>query len=179
MVIILTDIKMSDDASDTLATEDKTETTMMPSSNSSAEEAGEHSDSAVTASEPMLADPGDTLDNAASEGAELADSVHAKQPRDPGAMEPPSNGEEPEDVLVECIDSVSLETEPGSEIPLKEQNSPVGVVHSCPFNLILSDTFYRCSFTPSIEGGDVVLEYINITAAIHMCCTVRRLVEIN
>lgn len=124
MVIILTDIKMSDDASDTLATEDKTETTKMPSSNSSGEEAGERSDSAVTASEPMLADPGDAVDNATSEGAELADSVHAEQPRDPGAMEPPYNGEEPEDVLVECIDSVSLETEPGSEIPLKEQNSP-------------------------------------------------------
>lgn len=178
MIIILTDIKMSDDASDTLATEDKTEITKMPSSNSSAEEAGEHSDSAVTASEPMLADPGDSLDNAATEGAELADSMHAKQLKDPGAMEPPYNGEEPEDALVECIDSVSLETEPGSEIPLKEQNSPVGVVHSCPFNLILSNIYIH-SFIPSIEGGDVVLEYINITAAIHMCCMVRRLVESN
>lgn len=115
---------MSDDASDSLATGDKAEATKMPSSDSSAEEAGEHCGLAVTASEPTPANPGDVHDSADTQGMELADSVHAEQPRDPTTMQPAHNGEVPEDVLVECIDSVSLETDPGSEIPLKEQNSP-------------------------------------------------------
>ncbi|XP_054995347.1 protein NOXP20 [Sorex araneus] len=115
---------MSDDASDALATGDKEETTTMPNSDSPAEEKGEHCDVAVTASELMPTDPGDVHDNTATQDVGLAASVHAEQPRDPCTMDTSYNGEVPEDDLVECIDSVSLETEPGSEIPLKEQNSP-------------------------------------------------------
>ncbi|XP_055981541.1 protein NOXP20 [Sorex fumeus] len=115
---------MSDDASDTLATGDKAETIKMPNSDSSDEEKGEHCDVAVTASEPMSTDLGEAHDNTAIQDVELAGSVHAEQPRDPCTVDPPYNGEVTEDNLVECIDSVSLEAEPGSEIPLKEPNSP-------------------------------------------------------
>uniref|UniRef100_A0A9L0SXF6 Family with sequence similarity 114 member A1 n=1 Tax=Equus caballus TaxID=9796 RepID=A0A9L0SXF6_HORSE len=116
---------MSDDVGDTLATGEKAEITEMPSSGSLPKDAEVHCDSATISNEPTPADPrGDEHENAAIQGAETADIRHPEQPKDISAMEPPVNGEVTEDTLTECIDSVSLEAEPGSEIPLKEQSNP-------------------------------------------------------
>ncbi|XP_012499969.1 PREDICTED: protein NOXP20 [Propithecus coquereli] len=114
---------MSDDAGDTLATGDKAEITEMPNSDSLPEDADVHCDSATISNDPMPADPREEVhENAAAQSAETAAAGHPEQPRDTSAMEPPPKGEVTEDTLAECIDSVSLEAEPGSEIPLKEQN---------------------------------------------------------
>ncbi|XP_075857293.1 protein NOXP20 isoform X2 [Microcebus murinus] len=115
---------MSDDAGDTLATGDKVEITEMPNSDSLPEDADVHCDSATISNEPTPVDPREVHDNAAVQGAETAATGHPEQPRDTSATEPPPNGEVTEDTFAECIDSVSLEAEPGSEIPLKEQNDP-------------------------------------------------------
>ncbi|EPY78018.1 protein NOXP20 [Camelus ferus] len=120
---MLTDIKMSDDGNDTLVTGDKTEITDVPSSDTSPEDAEVHCDSATISSELTPADPrGDVQENAAVQGAETADTGPTEQLEDAQAVEPPLNGEVAEDALAECVDSVSLEAEPGSEIPLKEQS---------------------------------------------------------
>ncbi|XP_014682880.1 protein NOXP20 isoform X5 [Equus asinus] len=116
---------MSDDVGDTLATGEKAEITEMRSSGSLPKDAEVHCDSATISNEPTPANPrGDEHENAAIQGAETADIRHPEQPKDISAMEPPVNGEVTEDTLTECIDSVSLEAEPGSEIPLKEQSNP-------------------------------------------------------
>ncbi|XP_066892379.1 protein NOXP20 isoform X3 [Kogia breviceps] len=116
---------MSDDGDDTLATGDKAEITNMPNSDTLPKDAEAHCDSATISSELTPADPrGDVHENAAVQGAETADTGLTEQPKDPGPVEPPCNGEVTEDALAECIDSVSLEAEPGSEIPLKEQSNP-------------------------------------------------------
>ncbi|XP_066240986.1 protein NOXP20 [Saccopteryx leptura] len=115
---------MSDDAGDTVATEDKGEITEMPNTDSLPEDAEGHCDSTTISNEPTLAEPkAEVHENAAVQGAETG---HPGHPRDtsPGEGEPPRNGEVAGDALAECIDAVSLEAELGSEIPLKEQNSP-------------------------------------------------------
>lgn len=128
---MLADNKMSDDAGDTVAAGDKAEVTEMPSSDSLPRDAEVHGESAMISNEPTLADPrGDAPENAAVQGEEIADTGHPDQPEDTSAMDLPPNGEVTEEVLAECIDAVSLEAELGPEIPLKEQNNPVGVVHS-------------------------------------------------
>ncbi|XP_019491541.1 PREDICTED: protein NOXP20 [Hipposideros armiger] len=122
---MLTDIKMSDDAGDAVATGDKAETTEMPNSDSLPKDAEVHCDSATISNEPTLTDAGDVHENAAIQGAESADSGHAEQPKDTSVMETPINGQvSEEDALAECIDAVSLEAEPGSEISLKEEDNP-------------------------------------------------------
>ncbi|XP_066136137.1 protein NOXP20 [Saccopteryx bilineata] len=112
---------MSDDAGDTVATEDKGEITEMPNTDSLPEDAEGHCDSTMISNEPTLADPkADVHENAAVEGAETG---HPGHPEDTSPGEPPRNGAVAGDALAECIDAVSLEAELGSEIPLKEQNS--------------------------------------------------------
>ncbi|KAM5287525.1 protein NOXP20 isoform 1-T1 [Hipposideros larvatus] len=119
------DIKMSDDAGDAVATGDKAETTEMPNSDSLPKDAEVHCDSATISNEPTLTDAGDVHENAAIQGAESADSGHTEQPKDTSVMETPINGQvSEEDALAECIDAVSLEAEPGSEISLKEEDNP-------------------------------------------------------
>ncbi|XP_058402872.1 protein NOXP20 isoform X2 [Diceros bicornis minor] len=116
---------MSDNAGDTLATGDKAEITEMPNSDSLPKDAEVHCDSATISNEPTPADPrGEEHEDATIQGAETADIRHPEQPKETSAMEPPLNGEVTEDVLAKCIDSVNLEAESGSEIPLKEQNNP-------------------------------------------------------
>ncbi|XP_060004331.1 protein NOXP20 isoform X1 [Lagenorhynchus albirostris] len=116
---------MSDDGDDTLATGDKAEITNMPNSDTLPKDAEAHCDSASISNELTPADPrGDVHENAAVQGAETADTGLTEQPKDPGPMEHPRNGEVTEDTLVECIDSVNLEAELGSEILLKEQSNP-------------------------------------------------------
>nr|XP_019597549.1 PREDICTED: protein NOXP20 isoform X2 [Rhinolophus sinicus] len=116
---------MSDDVGDTVATGDNTEITEMPNTDSLPEDAEVHCDSALISSEPTLADArGDVHENADIQGAESADTGHAEQPEDTSVTEPPINGEVSEDALAECIDAVSLDAEPGSEIPLREEDNP-------------------------------------------------------
>lgn len=114
---------MSDDASDTVATGDPQETTEVPSSASSSEDAEVHCSSAVISSEPVPPDPEDVHENEVVLDDKAAGTGNTEQLRDSSATESPHNGEMTEDVLVECIDSISLEAESGSEIPLKEQNN--------------------------------------------------------
>ncbi|XP_003800727.1 protein NOXP20 [Otolemur garnettii] len=117
---------MSDDAGDTLATGDKDKITEMPNSDSLPEDAAEMRCSSATISNvPTPGGPTEEgHETAAVQGTETEAAEFLEQPRDTRATEPPLNGEVPEDTLAECIDSVSLEAEPGSEIPLKEQNDP-------------------------------------------------------
>uniref|UniRef100_A0A8C3WQR6 Family with sequence similarity 114 member A1 n=1 Tax=Catagonus wagneri TaxID=51154 RepID=A0A8C3WQR6_9CETA len=115
---------MSDDGDDTLATGNKAETTDVPVSDTLLSDAEVLCDSATVSSELTPADPRDVHENAAAQGAETADTGLSEQLEDPpGATEPTPAGEETEAALAECVDSVSLETEPGSEIPLKEQSN--------------------------------------------------------
>lgn len=124
---------MSDDAGDTLDTGDKAEITENPSSDVLPKDAEVHCDSTTISNEPTLADSeGDVHGDAPIQDAETATTEDPEQPRH--TMEPPVNGEVTEDVLAECVDSVSLEAEAGSEIPLKEQNNLVGVVHLTQFD---------------------------------------------
>uniref|UniRef100_A0A250YK06 Protein NOXP20 n=1 Tax=Castor canadensis TaxID=51338 RepID=A0A250YK06_CASCN len=119
---------MSDDAGDTLATGDRAVITEMPRSDSSPEDAEMPSDPATASHKPpQPGDPrGDLHENEAGQGAEPPAALHSEQSKDTGtkdtATETPLNGEVTEDTLAECTDSVSLEGEPGSEIPLKEQS---------------------------------------------------------
>ncbi|XP_047654662.1 protein NOXP20 isoform X1 [Phacochoerus africanus] len=116
---------MSDDGDDTLATGDKAEKTDVPVSDTLPSDAPVLCDSATISNELTPANPGrDVPENAAAQGAETADTGLAEPPEDPGAMGPPLNEEETEEALAECVDSVSLEAEPGSEVPLKEQSNP-------------------------------------------------------
>uniref|UniRef100_A0A8D1QDQ4 Family with sequence similarity 114 member A1 n=1 Tax=Sus scrofa TaxID=9823 RepID=A0A8D1QDQ4_PIG len=116
---------MSDDGDDTLATGDKDEKTDVPVSDTLPSDAPVLCDSATISNELTPANPRrDVPENAAAQGAETADTGLAEPPEDPGAMGPPLNEEETEEALAECVDSVSLEAEPGSEVPLKEQSNP-------------------------------------------------------
>ncbi|XP_075400553.1 protein NOXP20 isoform X2 [Tenrec ecaudatus] len=109
---------MSDHGSDTLAPGGQAEITETPSNDSLPADAEGHCESATILKEPTPADPrADVCEHAAVESAETADTSHPEQPG-----ECPFHGEVTEDTLAECVDSVSLEAEPGSEIPLKEQN---------------------------------------------------------
>lgn len=117
---------MSDDAGDTSATRDKAEIAKMPESEFSPQGTEAHCDSAMISNEPTAADArGDGHENATIQGAETTDTGHLEQPQHTSTTEPPLNGEVTEDALAECIDSVSLEAELGSEIPLKEQTNLV------------------------------------------------------
>lgn len=121
----MSDIKMSDDGDDTLATGDKAEKTDVPVSDTLPSDAPVLCDSATISNELTPANPRrDVPENAAAQGAETADTGLAEPSEDPGAMGPPLNEEETEEALAECVDSVSLEAEPGSEVPLKEQSNP-------------------------------------------------------
>ncbi|XP_023558573.1 protein NOXP20 [Octodon degus] len=116
---------MSDDAGDTLATGDRAEMTEMPTRDSLPEDAAVQYDSASGSNQAAAeADPGgdDLRENAAGQGAEPAAHGHPAPSTDTTAPELPLHREATEDALAECIESVSLEGEPASEIPLMEQN---------------------------------------------------------
>lgn len=121
---------MSDDADDALATGDGAEMTEMPempTSDSVPEDAALQCDSATCSNEPVPADSGgDGLqENAAGQGAETAAHGSPVPSTDTTVLEPPLHREVTEDALAECIEAVSLEGEPGSDIPLVEQNDRV------------------------------------------------------
>ncbi|XP_069449991.1 protein NOXP20 isoform X1 [Ovis canadensis] len=116
---------MSDNGDDMLASGDKEEITNKPNSDTLPKDAEVRCDSAAISNELTPANPRrDVHENEAVQGAETADTGLAEEPKDLGTMELPLNGEVTEDALAECVDAVSLEAEPGSEIPLKEHSDP-------------------------------------------------------
>lgn len=123
-VITFTDIKMSDDAHDTIDNGGGEDAAEMP--NSPAEDAEVQCGPAMTSNEPAPADhTGEQSEVSAAACAEVTPTGLLDQSKASDADETPLNGEVTEDTLVECIDSVSLEGDTGSEIPLKEQNDVV------------------------------------------------------
>lgn len=120
-VITFTDIKMSDDAHDAIDNGRGEDAAEMP--NSPAEDAEVQCGPAMTSNEPAPADhTGEQSEVSAAACAEVTPTGLLDQSKASDADETPLNGEVTEDTLVECIDSVSLEGDTGSEIPLKEQN---------------------------------------------------------
>lgn len=118
---------MSDDASDTIANRVREDAAEMPNSDFPAKDAEEQCGPATTATEPVPADhPGEQQEIAAA-CAETAPTGLPQQSKASAADKNPLNEEATEDALVECTDSVSLEGDTGSEIPLKEQNDVVRV----------------------------------------------------
>ncbi|XP_031198259.1 protein NOXP20 isoform X1 [Mastomys coucha] len=114
---------MSDDARDTIANGVGEDTAEMPDSDSPAEDAAEVQCGPATASkEPTPADHTGEQAEITAECAETTPTGRPGQSKASADAETPLNGEVTEDTLVECIDSVSLEGDSGSEIPLKEQN---------------------------------------------------------
>lgn len=120
-VITFTDIKMSDDAHDAIDNGGGEDAAEMP--NSPAEDAEVQCGPAMTSNEPAPAHhTGEQSEVSAAACAEVTPTGLLDQSKASDADETPLNGEVTEDTLVECIDSVSLEGDTGSEIPLKEQN---------------------------------------------------------
>ncbi|XP_069869244.1 protein NOXP20 [Dipodomys merriami] len=115
---------MSDDAGDTLTAGDRTDTTEIPKNHhASPEDAEVYCDPAITSNDPASSGPrGDLQEDVPSQNAETTADPHPEQSKDLDAIESPLNREGAEDTLAQCIDSVNLEGEPGSEILLKEQN---------------------------------------------------------
>lgn len=115
------DIKMSDDAHDAIDNGGGEDAAEMP--NSPAEDAEVRCGPAMTSNEPAPAHhTGEQSEVSAAACAEVTPTGLLDQSKASDADETPLNGEVTEDTLVECIDSVSLEGDTGSEIPLKEQN---------------------------------------------------------
>uniref|UniRef100_A0A8C5LD74 Family with sequence similarity 114, member A1 n=1 Tax=Jaculus jaculus TaxID=51337 RepID=A0A8C5LD74_JACJA len=119
---------MSDDAGDLSAQGDRTDNNRiaeMAKSDSPAEVADAQCGPATTSNEPAPADSTGYLHE--DPGGPCPETVAAEpleQPKDAAAVETPLNGEVTGDPLAECVDSVSLEGEAGSEIPLKERSDP-------------------------------------------------------
>ncbi|XP_042534113.1 protein NOXP20 [Dipodomys spectabilis] len=115
---------MSDEAGDTLAAGDRTDTTEIPKNHhASPEDAEVYCDPAITSNDPAPSGPrGDMQEDVPSQNAETTADPHPEQSKDLGAIESPLNREGAEDTLAQCIDSVNLEGEAGSEILLKEQD---------------------------------------------------------
>lgn len=126
-LIPLTDIKMSDDASDIIANEIREDAAEMPQGDSPVEDAEVQCGPATTSDEPVSADHTGEQHETTAACAETAPTGLLEQAKVSDAEEAPLNGEVTEDTLAECIDSVSLEGDTGSDIPLKEQNDVVRV----------------------------------------------------
>lgn len=124
-LLLQRDIKMSDDAGHQQTGDgaQMPEMPEMPTIDSLPEDTTVPYSSATGSHEPAPADPGgdDLHENAAGQGTETAAHRH---PELSSALDPPLSREVTEDSLAKCIESVSLEGETGSEIPLREQNHP-------------------------------------------------------
>ncbi|XP_005074438.1 protein NOXP20 [Mesocricetus auratus] len=113
---------MSDDASDIIANEVKEDAAEMPHSDSPTEDAEVQCGPTTTSNEPVPADHSGEQHETTAACAETAPTGLLEQSKAGAAEEDPLNGEVTEDTLVECIDSVSLEGDTGSDVSLKEQN---------------------------------------------------------
>lgn len=132
-VIVLADTKMADMVSDSGAAGDPREIPELPSGDSFPEDGKVPCDSATVLHEPMPADPGGAMcENTAMQGTETTTAGPLEQHVDTRTKDPPMQEDVTNNTLAECIDSVSLEADPGSEIPLKEQSDSVGAGHVTP-----------------------------------------------
>ncbi|KAM4854394.1 protein NOXP20 [Thomomys bottae] len=114
---------MSDDGGDAFTAGDRTDITEIPKNDSSPKDVEVHCDPAVTSNDPVPPGlRGDLHEEVLGQDAETAADPYPEQSEDPGAIESPLNREGTEDTLAQCIDSVSLDGEQGSELLLKEQN---------------------------------------------------------
>ncbi|XP_028621132.1 protein NOXP20 [Grammomys surdaster] len=114
---------MSDDARDAIANGVGEDAAEMPNSDSPAEDAAEVQCGPATASNvPAPADHTGEQPEITAACAETTPTGLLDQSEACDGNQTPLNGEVTEDTLAECIDSVSLEGDTGSEIPLKEQN---------------------------------------------------------
>ncbi|XP_027692061.1 protein NOXP20 isoform X2 [Vombatus ursinus] len=117
---------MSEDTSNTITPEEKTEITKMPDTDSLLEDAAIHHETPEILNEsPPIGLKEEADKTIKVENEEVAGIQHPNNPlaEDTIAKEPPSNGGVTEDVLVECIESVSLEPDPASEVLLSEQSN--------------------------------------------------------
>ncbi|XP_038182840.1 protein NOXP20 [Arvicola amphibius] len=113
---------MSDDASAIITNEVREDAAGMPQGESPVEDAEVRCGPATTSDEPVPADHTGEQHESTAACAETAPTGLLEQAKVSDAEEAPINGEVTEDTLAECIDSVSLEGDTGSDIPLKEQN---------------------------------------------------------
>ncbi|XP_059131883.1 protein NOXP20 [Peromyscus eremicus] len=114
---------MSDDASDTIANDVGEDAAEMPPGDPPAEDAEVQCGPAiVTSNEPAPADHAGEQYETTAARAETVPTGLLEQSEASAAEENPLNGEVAEDTLAECVDSVSLEGDTGSDIPLKEQS---------------------------------------------------------
>ncbi|KAM8970074.1 protein NOXP20 [Sarcophilus harrisii] len=113
---------MSEDTSNTIAPEEKTEITT--NTDSLLGEAAIHHETTDILNESLPMGLKEEDKNIKVEDEEVAGTQHSNNPltEDIATNQPPSNGEVTEDVLVECIESVSLEPDPASEV-LNEQSN--------------------------------------------------------
>lgn len=119
---------MSDGASDIIANDVGEDAAEMPPSDSPAEDAEVQCGLAtVTSNEPAPADHAGEQDETTAACAETVPTGLLEQSEASAAEENPLDGEVAEDTLAECVDSVSLEGDAGSDIPLKEQSDEVRV----------------------------------------------------
>ncbi|KAL6032115.1 hypothetical protein STEG23_011070, partial [Scotinomys teguina] len=130
------DTKMSDDASDITANEVREDAAEMPRSDSPAEDAEvQCGPSTMTSNEPVPADHAGEQHETTAVCAETVPTGLIEQSEASAAKENPLNGEVTEDTLAECIDSVSLEGDTGSDIPLKEQNDALVTSQEAQLNV--------------------------------------------
>ncbi|XP_050005588.1 protein NOXP20 [Alexandromys fortis] len=113
---------MSDDASDIIANEVREDASGIPRGDSPAEDRDVQCGPATTSDEPVSADHTGEQHETTAACEETAPTGRLEQAKISDAEEAPLDGEVTEDTLAECIDSVSLEGDTGSDIPLKEQN---------------------------------------------------------
>ncbi|XP_041527555.1 protein NOXP20 [Microtus oregoni] len=113
---------MSDDASDIIANEVREDAAGLPRGDSPAEDGDVRCGPATTSDEPVPADHTGEQHGTTAACAETAPTGLLEQAKISDAEGAPLNGEVTEDTLAECVDSVSLEGDTGSDIPLKEQN---------------------------------------------------------
>ncbi|XP_044536459.1 protein NOXP20 [Gracilinanus agilis] len=120
---------MSEDTSNTIVPEEKAEITNMPDTDSLLGDAAVHHETPQILNEsPPIRLKEEEDKSIKVEDEAMADIQHPNNPitEDAVAKEPPSNGGVTEDVLVECIDSVSLDPDPASEVLLSEQSNQDG-----------------------------------------------------
>ncbi|XP_074131680.1 protein NOXP20 [Sminthopsis crassicaudata] len=114
---------MSEDTSNTIAPEEKTEITTMPDTDSLLGDAATHHETTDILNESLPMGLKEEEDKSIKvEEEEVVGTYGNPLTEDIAAKDPPSNGEVTEDVLVECIESVSLEPDPASEV-LNEQSN--------------------------------------------------------
>ncbi|XP_043825442.1 protein NOXP20 [Dromiciops gliroides] len=117
---------MSEDTSNTIIPEEKTGISKVPDTDSLLGDPAIHHETPEILNESPPIELKEEVDKTIKvQDEEVAGTQHHTNPlaEDTVAKEPPSNGGITEDVLVECIESVSLEPDPASEVLLNEQSN--------------------------------------------------------